>query len=124
MNRAATSIERIVDEVECALALKLPLITEGDIDFIRERGPSLRALPLERHEGGLAHIEVEPDWVERHHRREQCRGTRTRTAPRDQISDGHLMIADAARKRSCDSTMIQIEPRISNERSGAVHGGL
>src|SRR6185312_4500293 len=64
VNGAAGAIERIVDEVERALARKLALVGKGDQHLVGERARVARALAREGEKVGFAHVEIEIERIE------------------------------------------------------------
>ena len=73
VDRAAGAVERVVDEVERAVAGEIVLVAEADRDLVGERAADAGALAREGQEIGFAHVEIEIERIERDERRQQRR---------------------------------------------------
>src|ERR1700756_2858258 len=98
MDRAARTVEHIIHEVEFASPCKLGLVAERELNLIGENLFLPRTRPGKRQEVGLAHVEVEPDRIERDECGEQCRRTGRVTAAGDQVAHRDEMRANASGK--------------------------
>src|ERR1700730_5804666 len=98
MNGATGAIERIVDEVERALAAEIVLVAKRDHELVGKRTADAGALAREGQEIGFAHIEIDIERIERDQRRQQRGRAGRRAASRDQASERDLTRADAPRK--------------------------
>src|SRR5262249_31575909 len=116
MNRSARTVERIVDEIERALAGELCLVGERDLNRVGRASLAPRTIARIGQEIGLAHVEVEIDRIERDERREQCGRAGSGAAASDQVADGDEMRADAAGEGRRDAAMFEIELAVADLR--------
>ena len=124
MDRAAGAIESVVDEVERALMGETCLIGERDLHLVGEGAALLLTLTQERHVVGFAHVEIQVDRVGRYECGEQGGGAGARPAARDQVADGDLVSADAAREGRSDAGMVEVELGVAHGGQGIVEGCL
>src|SRR5262249_9928663 len=124
MERAARPVERIVHEVERALAAEIGLVAELDLDLVGKRAHLLHPLAREGEVVGLAHVEVQIDRIDRYDRRKQGRRAGPSPAAGDQVADGYEMGTDSSGEWRRDPAMLDIEPCVEDLRLRIVDGSL
>ena len=122
VDRPAAAVHRVVDEVERAVTVVMPVAVEADRDVGMRRGAAVGLLPGEVI--GLAHVEIEIDRVERDDRRQQRRWARAAPAAAHQVAGRDEMRADPPGERRGDTRELEVEPRVHDGRLGGVDGGL
>src|SRR5215467_5279166 len=124
MDRAARTVEHVVHKVERASSCEFGLVAEREFDLIGENPFLPCTVSGKGQEIGLAHIEIEPDRIERDERREQCRRTGRVTAAGNQVAHRDEMRADASGEGGRDAAMIKVELGVADLSLGVIYGGL
>ena len=99
-------------------------VAERNLYCVGKDGLLLCTLSREGQVIRLAHVEIQIDWVERHHGRKQRRWAAGGPAAGNQVANGDQMVANSTGERSGDAAMIQIEPRVTDLGLGIVKGRL
>ena len=124
MDRAARTIESVVDEVERALMCESVLIGERDLHLVGECAALLLTLAQKRHVVGLAHVKIQIDRVGRDDNGQQSGGAGAGPAARNQVADRDLMGADAAREGCHDAGVVEVELSVAHGGQGTIEGRL
>src|SRR5260370_10670839 len=112
VDRAARTIEYIVQEIEHALPRVLFVIAEPNLNLLNVPCLEVLAVLGVSQEIGRAHIKIEVNLVKGHKRREQCRRTRRCATASNQIAHGNEMRAHAPCERRRNPAMVEVELRI------------
>ena len=122
VDRAAAAVERVVDEIERAVTVEMPIAIQADGDVVGSRrammGPPVSEVVR------LAHVEIEIDRIERDDRGEQRRRAAAAPAAADQVADRDEVRADASGERRDDAGEFEVELRVLDCGLGGVDGGL
>ena len=124
MNRAARPVERVIHEIQRASPAEVSLVAERNSKLVGKDGLLLCSLSRKGQVVRLAHVEIQIDWVERHHGRKQGRWAAGGPAAGNQVANGDQVAANPTGERSGDAAMVQIEPRVTDLGLGIVKGRL
>src|SRR5258708_18030715 len=114
MNRAARTVQSIVQKIEYTASRVLVLVAERHLNLLGMPSFEVLAILRVQEEIGLAHIEVKVDGIKRHQSREQCRRTRDCAAAGDQVAYRNKMCSHASCERRRNPAMVEVELCIAN----------